>query len=272
MINSELYQFHSKIQLGKGRAIRDPRTIAMARIFKDGVIPASPDTFDVDASLNIGSISNPMYGNDNWGDCVMAGRAHMTRRFEGFEQKKVIPISDNDVLTEYWSEQGWVNPKCWLTRALQATRPNGGLIVINSLNAWRKGWLAAGQDLNIFAYSGINWLNHAEVQASISLLRGDYVGIALPKSAQGKKLWDVLGNGPNDVPGSWGYHLVYRKYYDKDTIRFVSWGAEYEMTWAFNDRYVDEDYAIVDNKDNWLGSNSPVDTQALNNILQQITQ
>jgi hypothetical protein len=262
-------------QLGKLRAIRDPRTIALARIFKDQVIPATPDNFDVDASLGV-SIPDPMYGNNYWGDCVMAGRAHMSRRFEQFEQKLIIPITDTDVLNEYWREQGYHPPPSCLARFFNPTRPNGGLYMLNSLNWWRQtGWLAASHSYDIAGYAGINWLNHLEVMAAMAYLRGDYVGIALPLTAQHQDVWDVVTpDNPQTVPGSWGYHCVYRKAYSgtkaTDTIKFVSWGKEYEMTWQFADKYLDESYGVVQDKAQFV-SNSPVDVQALENILQQIT-
>lgn len=36
----------------------------------------------------------------------MAGRAHQTLWFEYLEQRKILPISDNDVTKEYFAESG----------------------------------------------------------------------------------------------------------------------------------------------------------------------
>jgi hypothetical protein len=44
-----------------------------------------------------------MFGNDKYGDCVIAGRAHQTLRFEAVEQKKLISVTEQDVLREYWT-------------------------------------------------------------------------------------------------------------------------------------------------------------------------
>jgi hypothetical protein len=52
-----------------------------------------------------------MFGNDTIGDCVIAGRAHQTLRFEDIEPGSVLEaeslmITDKDVLKEYYKETG----------------------------------------------------------------------------------------------------------------------------------------------------------------------
>jgi hypothetical protein len=259
----------------------DKRTIQLSDIMKAGLIPPTPDSFDVDASLGV-KIPNPAFGNNQWGDCVMAARAHMTRRFGQFEEKIILPITDAEVLTEYWKEQGVV-PQCWAKMFHSA--PDGGLVMLTSLNFWRKGWIAAKRNYNIHAFAAINWLHHDEIYASHAYLRGDYIAIALPHSAikqmqavNSGGVWDAV-DGPEGVPGSWNGvgttgagHCVYRKSYNKLTKMFTvsTWGFEMPMTEAFNDKYVTEDYAIVQNKEPFV-ANSPVDIPTLEAILQEIT-
>ncbi len=278
-------------KLGKAPPRIDNRTLKLGAVFKAARIPDAPDNIDVDELLGV-RIDNPMFANDTWGDCVMALRAHMTRRFEQFEQKKVLPITDDDVLNEYWKEQGYVPspvklstpPKCWLARLFWKPPVNpslpvpngpydGGLVGLNSLNAWRKGWKAAGQDLNIYAFSAINWKNPAEVKAALYYLKGTFTGLALPISARGQDIWDI-DTSANGKPGSWGLHAVYRKRREKAITKvqytFISWGREQPVTEEFCDAYIDEDYAVVDDRDRFLGD-SPVDVEALDAILKGIT-
>jgi hypothetical protein len=254
-------------KLGKLKPRIDSRTLKLAQVFRAGIIPPVPETFDVDTGLDM-TISHPVFSNDSWGDCVIAGRAHMTKRFEGFEQKQEIPISDEEVLNEYWAEQGYVSGH-WKLPCLQPKKPDNGLVMLDSLNAWRKGWQAAGKTYSVHAYSGINWLNHDEVKAAVVYLRGDYAGLALPNSAKNQETWDVTA-GDEGLPGSWGNHCVFIKAYDKDTLTCITWGGLQKMTWAFADMYKDEDYAVVDDRNNFT-SNSPVDVETLENILHQIT-
>ena len=256
-------------KLGKLQPKIDNRTLKMAMLFKDRAIPPTPEKFDVDADGLSTTIGNPMFGNDKWGDCVMAARAHMTRRFEYFEQRKRLPITDAEVLNEYWKEEGSTAGGC-LTSLLHK-KPDNGLVILNSLNAWRKGWTAANNKYNIYAFSAINWLNHDEIYAAIAFLRGACIGVALPISAQKQDVWDV-DNSTNGQPGSWGGHCVYLKAYDKTTglITCVTWGDIKQMTQAFANRYLDEAYAVVDDRDKFV-PNSPVDVPTLDNILKEIT-
>jgi hypothetical protein len=256
------------VKLGKLPARRDERTIELPGIFKGRVLPPVPDSFDVDQALGLG-IPLPMFANDKWGDCVIAARAHMTLRFEGFEQKSVIAITDRDVLNEYWKEQQPCAPK-----RLLLAHPDNGLNELDSLKAWRKGWKAAGKPYNIYAFAGINWKIHRQIMASIYLLRGAFAGIALPISAQAQTgaglVWDV-DNTPRGEPGSWGLHAVDLKAYNNTGPIGVTWGALQQMSWAFVDRYFDESYGVVDNRNKFM-KNSPVDVAWLDSYLQALSE
>ena len=251
-------------QLGKLPARQDARTLKLADVLQIA-LPPVPDSFDNDAGRNI---PNPMFGNDVWGDCVIAGRAHMTRRFESVEQGACIPISDSEVLHEYWREQGAApssRKRFCKTVEDWPSQPNNGLVMLDSLKAWRAGWPACGENYSIYAFAGVDWHNRDQVRAAIFLLGGLYVGIALPISAQNQEVWDA-DDSPNGAPSSWGGHCVYIPAYSPDGLECVTWGARKKMTWAFWDKYIEECYAVVDNRDSWL-SNSPVDIEKLDAYL-----
>ena len=93
---------HPIFKLGKAPAKRDPRNLKFAAILK---APAKlPTEYDFD--LKHPGIPTPMFGNDHYGDCVIAGRAHQTLRFELLEQNKKLQITDAEVLREYKKETG----------------------------------------------------------------------------------------------------------------------------------------------------------------------
>ena len=249
---------YSLMKLGKLPAKQDKRTIKLSTIMQ--VLPPYPDAFDVDSQYPELKDSN-MYGNDKLGDCVIAGRAHQTLRFEEYEQKTVIPISDTDVTTEYFKESGGAD---------------SGLNMLNSLNAWRAGWSAASNVYSIYAYAQIDVQNQNEVMAACYLLNGLYIGVLLPYCARSQTIWDAV-DGPQGVPGSWNGigrtdagHCIYILAYDKDGLTCVTWGERKQMTWAFFQKYCDEAFGIVDNKDDWV-ANDPIDVTALNQILAEIT-
>src|SRR3546814_19776553 len=94
-----------------------------------------------------------MFGNDQYGDCVIAGRAHQTLRFEKAEQKRLIAISEHDVLREYFNESGGVD---------------SGLVVLDSLKEWRStGWLAAKRRYRIKAFAQINQATPAAIKSAV---------------------------------------------------------------------------------------------------------
>ncbi len=253
-------------RLGKLRAVHDVRTLKLKDVLSD-TLPPIPETFDLDQVLGA-KIPLQVFGNDRYGDCVIAGRANWTLRAEYFEQKQVLPISTADCLAEYWKEQGWNGFWC-------SPKPDNGLVMLDSLKAWRQqGWMANNKLYSIYAFGKINWLDHDEVRAVMYLLSGSYSGLALPISAKKQwengQIWDVV-DGPDGQYASWGYHCVYSKKVTTIGPCFLTWGAEVQATWAFWDKYTDEDYGIVDNVDKWV-ENSPVDKNKLMSYLQSIEE
>ncbi len=90
------------VRFGKQKVRRDERNLMFATLLK--APPVLPTEYDFDVVHH--GIPTPMFGNDQYGDCVMAARAHQTLRFELLEQKKVLSIIDKEVLAEYFKETG----------------------------------------------------------------------------------------------------------------------------------------------------------------------
>lgn len=242
-------------KLGKLPAKIDPRTIQLKKLMPTA-LPPLPDTYDVDSEFT--NFSNGhMYGNDQYGDCVMAGRAHMTLRFEDFEQGILLPITDKEVEDEYFKETGG---------------QDSGLVMLDSLNEWRKtGWTAAGKVYMIYAYAQIDKSNHNELMYSVYLLRGAYTGFSVPQSAMDQfnagKPWTVVQGSPII-----GGHCVYIVAYNATGPICVTWGAKQQMTWAFWDAYFDEAYAVIDAQDPWMNpATDPVNVSVLSQELSEIT-
>src|SRR6266566_5427144 len=113
------------LKFGKRPAKADARNLKFAAVLRAPVKLPSEYDFDVQHS----GIPTPMFKNDDLGDCVIAGRAHQTLRFEEAEQSILLDISDTDVTREYFRETGGGDT---------------GLVVLDSLNLWRRrGWRAA---------------------------------------------------------------------------------------------------------------------------------
>jgi hypothetical protein len=251
------------LKIGKAPAVEDHRNIKMATILNVAAI-AYPASFDTDAHLGT-TIPLSMFGNDEYGDCVIVGRANQTLRFEMFEQKKILPITTDNVLHEYWKEEGGTGPTY-----------DRGLVMLNSLKEWRNtGWaLSDGKTYTIYAFAQIDYRDQKEVKAAVYYLNGIMTGLALPETAGtqfGKgQIWDVV-SGPGSAVGSWGGHCVYVCGYNATGPICITWAKKQQMTWRFFSKYCDEAYGIIDNKDKWV-ANDPLNCSALQNYLNQIVK
>lgn len=219
------------VRFGKRKAKRDDRNLMFAVLLK--APPALPAEYDFDVAHH--GIPTPMFGNDQYGDCVIAGRAHQTLRFEKAEQNKLIAISDNDVLHEYFGETGGVD---------------SGLVVLDSLKEWRKqGWLAAKRRYKIEAFAQIDQAKRSEVKRAVFMDIGVGLGFTLPDAALTQfyagKPWSVV-SGKAGRPNPRKGHYVYVPGYTKIGPVCVTWGRKQQMSWAFLAKYCDEAYAIID--------------------------
>jgi hypothetical protein len=244
-------------KLGKAPAKKDDRNFRLALLLRK--LPPVPEEWN-DLNLKL-KIPMPMFANDVYGDCVIAARAHQTMRFEANEQKKVIEITDDEVLKEYWKESGGEGPE-----------HDRGLILLNSLKLWRKqGWKAGGQEYKIHAFAEIGSMNPRIVKTAIYLLSGAMVGLMLPLSAQ-KQLeanWIWENISADSEPSSWGGHCVYLVGYNQLGPVCITWGKTQQMTWGFFQTYCDESYAIVDAKDRFL-EDSILNVEKLEYYLDQL--
>jgi len=225
---------HPLFLLGKARARRDRRNLRFAAVLR--APPALPAEYDFD--LKHPGVPTPLFANDRYGDCVIAGRAHQTLRFECAEQGRILAIADADVVREYLEETGGAD---------------SGLVALDSLKRWRKdGWTAAGARYRIRAFTELDRRVRDEVKEAIVLDIGVGLGLALPVSAQAQfqagKPWDAV-RGAAGAPNSWGGHYVHVPGYTVDGPVCVTWGRKQQMTWAFFAKYCDEAYAIIDARD-----------------------
>jgi hypothetical protein len=245
---------HPLFKLGKIEAKRDSRNLKFAAILR---VPAKlPAEYDFDVA-NTG-IPTPMFANDKLGDCVIAGRAHQTLRFERREQGKTLKITDAQVTKEYLKQTGGGDT---------------GLVVLESLKLWRsRGWHVADGNYRIEAFTELNRATRNEIKQAIYLDVGVGIGLALPISARAQfdagKPWDTV-SGPNGKVDSWGGHYVFCSGYTKRGPVCVTWGRKQQLTWRFFAKYCDEAYAIFD-KLNQKKSKKALDTRAVKAFLAKL--
>ena len=231
-------------KLGSKPAKRDERNFKMEQLLAAAKSPAS---YDFDKTHK--GIPLPMFGNDRYGDCVIAGRAHQTLRFEDAEQNKVISITEKEVLDEYFKESGGSDT---------------GLYILDSLKAWRKGWTAAGKTYKIKAFAEIDPKNHDLVKNTMSSDIGIYIGMAMPDNWQDAldkgKPWTDVSQPMNESNG----HCVFLPAYTKTYLTCVTWGMKQEMNWKWWDKYVTEAYGVIDAK------NTKINQLRLDMMLEEV--
>jgi hypothetical protein len=234
MAKAKGIQAHKIFKLGKAPAKKDARNLKFKTLLR-ARLPALPKSYDFDHTHP--GIPTPMFANDVYGDCVIAGRAHQTLRFEDIEQGSALMITDKEVLKEYLKETGGVD---------------SGLVVLASLNEWRhQGWKVGKHSYRIKAFAEVAFRNKDEVRQAIFADVGIGIGVQLPNAAkkqiQSGQPWEVT-RGPDSRPGSWGGHYVYVPGYTPSGPVCVTWGRKQQMTWAWLKKYCDEAYAIFDAK------------------------
>jgi hypothetical protein len=231
MASSKGIQRHPIFKLGKAKARRDSRNLKLKAILRPPVVV--PKEYDFDTSHS--GVPTPVFANDRYGDCVIAGRAHQTLRFELVEQEKIIRITETDVVQEYFLETGGADE---------------GLVVLDSLKRWRRqGWKAAGDRYFVTAFAEIDRRSTSEVKRTVFTDLGVGLGLSLPMTAQrefeaGKPWRTTTGSG--STPNSWGGHYVYVTGYTTLGPACVTWGRKQQMSWAFFRKYCDEAYAVID--------------------------
>jgi hypothetical protein len=219
---------------GKAPAKQDDRTLKLADILLAADVLLAEDPlpaeYDFDDKHKEIPTPPPNYLNPPLDNCVIAGRAHQTLRFEMVEQSGLINITDEDVRREFDKQTGGVN---------------NDIETLESLKLWRKrGWEAAGQHFKIKAFAKIDQGDRELIKRMIYINLGVGLGFFLPDSAiaqfKAGQPWEVTRDKAKHG------HYVYVPGYTKDGPVCVTWGCKQQMSWAFVDKHCDEAYVIID--------------------------
>jgi hypothetical protein len=249
-------------KLGKKPVRKDVRTLKLSTVLK--ALPPVPDTFDVDSQYpNL--VDNNIFANDKYGDCVLADQAHHTLRFEIFEQNQLLPITDQEVINQYLKETGGAD---------------NGLVMLDALNEWRQnGWTVGGKTYKIHAFASVDYKNHDEVKAGIYLFNGISIGVQVAQYyydefGKGNYFWDLVSSDGGIIGGHALYVMRYLKvtgYNDIGPV-FITWGKYVQVTWPWWDKYVDEGYIIIDERDSWIPQDTdPLKIPVLQQYLAEVT-
>lgn len=204
----------TQIRFGKAPARRDPRNFPLMAMLRAVTLPSS---WDIDAKTP--GCPLRMYGNDWYGDCVIAARANQTMRFEKAEQGRWLNITDKEVTDEYFRETGG---------------PDVGLVYLDSLSRWRKaGWVVGGKTYKIQSYAEATGpYRDQQVKALVYANAGAQVGIEVPQSAveqfDAGRAWTVV-SGPK-ARNLLGGHAIYVVGYNPTGPICHTWARRQQMT------------------------------------------
>lgn len=171
-----------------------------------------------------------MYGNNEYGDCVMAGLVHkMLAANVEVNENDAIP-STQQTVTQYFKLTGGQDT---------------GLNIATTYEIWRREGLFPFKN-KIKAWSPVSYGSILAMHRAIAFFGGLTLGIQLPQSAMSQ-----FGTGPNTpwtvVKGSpiLGGHDLEAVAYDAQYIYCVTWAAVVPVTYPFLATYADEAEVVI---------------------------
>lgn len=175
-----------------------------------------------------------MLGNDQYGDCVLAGGDHETMLWNK-EASKTVNFSPDTALADYGAITGFNK---------NDPSSDQGTDMATAASYRRKTGLidANGKRHTVSAYLAITPGNKLELKQAIELFSNVGIGIQFPSSAMDQfhagRPWSVVSGSSIE-----GGHYVPAVGYDSKYVYVITWGKVQKMTWSFFTRYCDE--AIV---------------------------
>ncbi|MCI3277538.1 hypothetical protein [Streptomyces cylindrosporus] len=175
-----------------------------------------------------------MLGNDEVGDCTIAGIAHKRIGDAYANQGLRLDISTADCL-KYYGHFGY--------RPGDPSTDNGA-VCQDVLAYWHTHGFRGEKNL---AYARINVDDHNEVKQAIHLFGQIYCGVTITQAAEdqfnGEEVWS-LKRSP-----VLGGHCITIGAYDRRGLDAVTWGTVHRMTWRWWDVYGDEAWAVFNPSD-----------------------
>lgn len=176
-----------------------------------------------------------MLGNDQVGDCTIAGLAHKRIGDAWVNQGRRLDISTADCL-KYYAHFGY--------------RPGDpstdqGAVCQDVLAYWHRRGFRGEENL---AYARVNVDDHTELKQAIHLFGQIYVGVTITQAAEdqfnGDEVWDVVRRSPQ-----LGGHCITLGAYDEHGLDAVTWGTVHRLTWRWWDVYGDEAWVVFNPHD-----------------------
>jgi hypothetical protein len=214
------------LKLGKKEFKTDNRDLRLFYyIDKDKLVSGLPSSYNHDKL----GITWQILGNDNYGDCVIAGAAHETLIFN-VEGGKPVSFTDNKVIADYHTICGSGDPGCDV-RTVLGYRQKTGIHDANS------------NSHKIAAYTSLD-IDKDEIQLAVYYFSAVGIGIQFPSFAMDQfnnnQVWDVQTSNATIEGG----HYIPIIGYDSTYLYCVTWGQIQPLTYAFFNKYCDEAWCL----------------------------
>lgn len=216
------------LMLGKADPVYNPRAVLLEHYTTTLAAPThvSPPT-----------LSWGMLGNDQVGDCVIAGADHETMLFNARAGRFTAPFREADAIADYSQITGYVQGD---PSTDQGTNVEDAMRF--RLATGMRDSMGARHKIGGYAHLPLGHPDH--VRYAIAHLSAVGVGVQFPRSAMDQfnagKPWTVHTASPIE-----GGHYVPLVGYDPRHVWCVTWGRLQPMSWGFLRHYCDEAYAIL---------------------------
>jgi hypothetical protein len=208
-----------RFQLGRLPAVR-PHGLSDLAVYVKGKLPTPP------ASVAVPNAQYPIDGNDTYGDCTMAGAAHLVAAWNAeMAESDPVPTSDQ-VVAEYFNLSGGAD---------------SGLAEADVLKTWQTTGLFGSK---IAAYAPVNPDKLVAIHQAIAFYGAAYLGIACPESAQQQfgagQPWTYVKGSPVE-----GGHCIDALGYTQTGLLCATWGGVAEVTYGFLAHFLDEVWCVI---------------------------
>ena len=213
----------SRFKLGRLPAVR-PAALSDLSVYAHGKLPAPPP------SVAVPHADYPIDGNDQYGDCTIAGVAHLIAAWNAQTgQNDPVPTGD-EVVQEYFTLSGGQDT---------------GLNELDVLKTWHQSGLFGER---IAGYAPVNPQSVLGLHQAVAFYGGCYLGIECPESAQEQfqagQPWTYDPSSP--VEG--GHCIVALGYTVSGSLLCATWGGIAEVTPGFLAHFLDEAWVILPNQ------------------------
>lgn len=212
-------------KLGRLPATR-PAALKDLAVYATGPLPAPPRTVEVPYQADL-SGRFPIDGNATYGDCTIAGVAHLLEGWNAETGEKDQVPDETDIIQTYFDLTGGEDT---------------GLEESAVLKTWHTTGLFGN---TIAGYAPVNPQSLLELHQAVAFYGGCYLGIECPASAQEQfsagEPWTYVEG--SEIEG--GHCVVALGYGPNGGLHIASWGKVVVMEASFMAHYLDEAWCVL---------------------------